>query len=137
MLRDIHSPRGIDPRCDAESDVIASHVRTTVRYFHQSLQAVVARVRQISQPECDDCAILTRELHDIRDSTDRGDLQECRDEMVLFLLTQHCVCELERNADAGKMFVGIRTLWLVWIYDSVGVGITALGIRDMMIRDDE
>src|SRR5215203_3301624 len=137
MLCNVHSSGGVYPRGDSKADVVARHLRRTIGDFHQRFQTVVLCIWKISQPESDDRAILSREIHDVGDSSDRSDLQKRGDEMFFFFFAKKRVSELEGDTDPGEMFIGVLTVRLIRIYNRKRVRIASYRVGDVVIGDDE
>ena len=73
MLRNVHSPGGVDSRADPKAYVIARHVGPAISDVHQRTQSKILRLWQIDQPERDDRAVLAGQLHNVGDRADGSD----------------------------------------------------------------
>src|SRR5436305_2104239 len=100
MPCDIHSPGGVDPWSDAKAYVIARHLRSAVSDFHQRFESERIRLWQVEEPERDDRAVLTGEIHHVCNGSDGGDLEERWNFMLELMLTEQRMSELERDAHA-------------------------------------
>ena len=129
-----HAARGVDARREHEGDVVAVDLFAgQAGDVEQRAQADLVRpLRQHLQPELGDDAILADQRHDVGKCADGGDLDECRQPGGLARTRAQRLHELERDADAGEVLVGVAAVVPLGIDDrdrrpAARVGLVVVG----------
>ncbi len=91
--------------------------------------------RQLLQAELGDDAVLAHQRHDVGEGTDGGDLHERRQPALLARLLAQPLDDLEGDADAGEVLVGIAAVGALGIDDRERL--RQFGVGLVVIRDDE
>ena len=132
-----HAPRGVHSRREQERDVIAvDRLSAQARDVEQRPQADLVRAAgQQVQSQLGDDAVLADQRHDVGERADRRDLDEAGQPVVVARRVTQRLHELQRDADAGEVFVGIPAIAALGIDD--GEGGRQLRVRLVMIGDDQ
>ena len=132
-----HAAGRVDPRRHHEGDVIAVDLLACKPGdFEQCTEADLVRsLRQHLQAELGDDAILTDQRHDVGQRADRGDLDEGWQPVGFARAHAQRLHELESDADAGEMLVGVRAIVPFRVDDRDRL--RKFGVGLVMVRDDE
>ena len=105
-------PAALTRGATMKRDVIAvDRLAGEARHVEQRAQADLVRpARQQIEPELGDDAVLADQRHDVGERADRGDLDEARQPAVAAGAPAQRLHQLQRDADAGQVLVGIAAV---------------------------
>ncbi len=136
-IRARHPARGVHPRRDLKRHVAAvDRLAGQSRHLDQRAQADLVRpLRQQVEAELRDDAVLADERDDVGQRADRRDLDERRQQPLAIAFTTERLHELQRDADAREILVGIVAIVAPRVDDRDRD--RQLGIGLVVIRDDQ
>ena len=127
-----HAAGGVHARRDHEGDVIAvDRLAGQAGDVEQRAQADLVRAaRQQIEAELRDHAVLADERHHVGERADRRDLDEARQPAVAARLPAQRLHQLQRDADAGQVLVGIGAVVPLRIDDGAAPAAARRRARD-------